>query len=70
MASGSASFPPPGNITIYNSACHSNSVIMLVYKDVSNGNALAIVSQSEGVFTCSGSPNKPFRYVILNYPTN
>jgi hypothetical protein len=68
MASGSATFPPPGNITIYNGAAKANSVIMLVYKDVSNGNALAVVSQANGVFTCSGSPNKPFRYVILNYP--
>lgn len=70
MASGSSSFPPPGTITIYNGACKSNSVIMLVYKDVSNGNALAVVSQTDGAFTASGSPNKPFRYVILNYPTN
>ncbi|HKO54563.1 MAG TPA: hypothetical protein VJ276_01725 [Thermoanaerobaculia bacterium] len=68
MASGSATFPPPGSITIYNGAAKANSVIMLVYKDVSNGNALAVVSQASGVFTCSGSPNKPFRYVILNYP--
>ena len=70
MSSGSGTFPPPGNLTIYNQNCHSNSVIMLVYKDVSNGNALAVVSQSEGVFTVSGSPNKPFRYVILNQPAN
>ena len=68
MASGSATFPPPGTITIYNGAAKANSVIMLTYKEVSNGNALAVVSQSNGVFTCSGSPNKPFRYVILNYP--
>lgn len=65
MSVGEAVFPPPGNITIHDGAIRPNSVILLSYIEVSNGNALGIASQSNGSFVASGSPNKPFKYIIL-----
>jgi hypothetical protein len=41
-------------------------VIILIYTEVSNGNALGVASQRNGAFVASGSPNKPFKYIILN----
>jgi hypothetical protein len=66
VASGTLRFPPPGQITINDPAVRSNSIIILIYTEYSNGNALGVASQSTGSFVASGSPNKPFRYVILN----
>ncbi|MDP9194591.1 MAG: collagen-like protein [Acidobacteriota bacterium] len=66
MFTGTSTFPPGGSITINNSNVKSNSVILLLYIEVSNGNALGVASQKSGSFVASGSPNKPFKYVILN----
>jgi len=66
MIVGEAMFPPPGQIQINEPAARSNSVIILIYTEVSNGNALGIQSQSNGSFVATGSPNKPFKYIILN----
>ncbi len=66
MTTGTSVFPPPGQITINNSAVKANSAIILIYTEVSNGNALGVASQKAGSFVASGSPNKPFKYIILN----
>jgi hypothetical protein len=66
MITGTRTFPPPGQITINDPAITSNSVIILIYTEVSNGNALGVASQRNGSFVATGSPNKPFRYVIFN----
>jgi hypothetical protein len=63
---------PPGNnaeslVTVNDAAVSSSSIVFLNYTDAgSNGNALAIVSQGNGSFQTTGSPNKCFQYVILN----
>jgi hypothetical protein len=66
MSVGTSTFPPGGSITINNSKVRSDSVIILLYIEVSNGNALGVASQRAGSFVASGSPNKPFKYIILN----
>lgn len=65
MSVGDSIFPPPGTIRIYDGAVRPNSVIILIYTEVSNGNALGVASQGNGSFVATGSPNKPFRYIIL-----
>jgi hypothetical protein len=46
---------------------HPNSVVILNYTDAgSNGNALALISQGEGSFETSGSPNRCFQYAVFN----
>jgi hypothetical protein len=65
-ASDTLVFPPGGEITIRDSNAHANSIILLLYTEVSNGNALGVASQSNGSFVASGSPNKPFKYIIFN----
>jgi hypothetical protein len=66
MSVGTSTFPPPGNITISDSSIRANSVIIVMYIEVSNGNACGVASQKNGSFVATGSPNKPFKYVILN----
>jgi hypothetical protein len=66
MSVGTEMFPPGGNITIYDGNIKANSVILLIYIEVSNGNALGVASQKAGSFVATGSPNKPFKYVIFN----
>jgi hypothetical protein len=66
MSVGTATFPPPGHITISDSSIRANSVILVMYIEISNGNALGVASQKNGSFVATGSPNKPFKYVILN----
>ncbi|HEX8411933.1 MAG TPA: hypothetical protein VF883_24000 [Thermoanaerobaculia bacterium] len=58
-------FPPGGSLNIVDPAVTSNSFIILSYVEVSNGNALGIESQSRGSFVATGSPNKPFTYVVI-----
>jgi hypothetical protein len=65
MSVGESIFPPRGIITINDGAVRANSVIILLYIEVSNGNALGVASQSVGSFVATGSPNKPFKYIIL-----
>ena len=58
-------FPPGGRITIYDGTIKPNSFILLTYVDVSNGNALGVESVGNGSFVATGSPNKPFKYIVL-----
>ena len=58
-------FPPGGSIRIDDPAVTPGSFILLTYVEVSNGNALGVESQSNGSFVASGSPNKPFKYVVI-----
>ena len=58
-------FPPGGSITITDANVTTNSFIILTYVEVSNGNALAVESVSNGSFVASGSPNKWFKYIVL-----
>jgi len=66
MVSGVSEFPPPGKITISHPSITSRSVILLIYINVSNGNALGTESQTNGSFVATGSPNKAFRWVAFN----
>lgn len=66
MVSGVSEFPPPGKITISHPSITSRSVILLIYINVSNGNALGTESQTNGSFVATGSPNKAFRWVVFN----
>lgn len=65
MSTRSYLFPPPGTLTINDPNVTANSIILVTYIEVSNGNAIAVVSQRDGSFTASGSPNKPFKYVVF-----
>jgi hypothetical protein len=70
VVKGNACYPPGGSLTVYNSAVTAKSVIILNYTDEnSRGNTLAIISQANGSFFTSGSPNKCFQYVILRIAT-
>jgi hypothetical protein len=62
-------FPPGGQLTVWDANVKTSSVILLEYVNTSTGNVLAIVSQSNGAFTASGSPNKAFKYVVLTPAT-
>jgi hypothetical protein len=63
---GSGIFPPPGEIMINDSRIRSDSIIIIQYVDISNGNAIAVVDQGDGWLVLSGSPNKPYGYVVIN----
>ena len=65
MSGGESSFPPPGQITIYDSNVKPGSFVIVQYSEISNGNAIGVASQGNGYFTATGSPNKPFRYIVL-----
>jgi hypothetical protein len=58
-------FPPPGEISINDSSVTSDSFIIPIYTEVSNGNAIGIESVRNGGFVATGSPNKPFRYIVV-----
>ncbi len=71
VVKGNACYPPGNNannqVTVYDSSVHVSSVVILNYTDAgSNGNALAIVSQGNGFFQTTGSPNQCFQYAIFN----
>lgn len=66
MSVGTSTFPHPGTITIYDSSIRANSVILVQYIEISNGNALGVASQKNGSFVATGSPNKPFQYIVFN----
>jgi hypothetical protein len=70
---GNACYPPGNNansvLIVNDASVRTSSIVMLNYTDAgSNGNALAIVSQANGYFATTGSPNKCFQYVVLNKP--
>jgi len=64
--SGVETFPPGGSITILNAAIASDSLIMVNYVNGSRGNACAVEEQGAGWVTLSGSPNKEFRFIIVD----
>jgi hypothetical protein len=71
VTKGNACYPPGNNatnqVTVNDGSVHRNSVVILNYTDAgSNGNALAIISQGEGYFQTSGSPNNCFQYAVFN----
>jgi hypothetical protein len=59
-------FPPGGSLRITDPNVTTDSFILLTYVDVSNGNALGIESISNGSFVATGSPNKPFKYIVFS----
>ncbi|HEX7828598.1 MAG TPA: hypothetical protein VF787_03045 [Thermoanaerobaculia bacterium] len=63
--SGVETFPPGGTITVYNSKIHSTSLLIVNYVNGSRGNACATENQGHGWATFSGSPNKQFRYIVI-----
>jgi len=68
---GTACYPPGNNandpLTVYDASVRPNSIVILNYTDAgSNGNAQAIVSQGNGSFQTTGSPNRCFQYVVIN----
>jgi len=68
---GNGCYPPGNNanneVTVFDSSVHPSSVVILNYTDAgSNGNAQAIISQGEGSFRTTGSPNTCFQYAIFN----
>jgi hypothetical protein len=64
-STGASSFPPPGSIKIWDGAVNANSFIVVQYDEISNGNAIGVASQGNGWFVATGSPNKPFKYIVL-----
>ena len=65
MSTRTYMFPPPGNLIINDPNVTTNSIVLVTYVEVSNGNAIAVASVRNGSFTASGSPNKPFKYVVF-----
>jgi hypothetical protein len=66
--SGVNTFPPGGQITIMNAHISEESLLLVNYVNGSKGNACAVEDQGDGWAKFSGSPNKDFRYVVLNNP--
>jgi hypothetical protein len=66
--SGVNTFPPGGEITIMNSNIDEDSLLLINYVNGSKGNACAVEDQGDGWATFSGSPNKDFRFVVINNP--
>jgi hypothetical protein len=65
LSTGGTIFPPPGQIKINDPNIKPDSYIIVQYTEVSNGNAIGVASQGNGWFVATGSPNKPFQYVVL-----
>jgi hypothetical protein len=65
-ASGVYTFPPGGEITINDPAIKASSLVIVNYVNGSRGNACAVDDQGNGWATFSGSPNKDFRYIVLD----
>jgi hypothetical protein len=65
-ASGVLTFPPGGQLTVNDSRVTASSLIIVWYVGGSLGNVCSVDSQTDGSVTFSGSPNKDFRYLIIN----
>lgn len=65
-ASSTHTFPPGGRLTINDSRITTTSLVLPWYVGTSHGNAIAVDSVSDGSVTFSGSPNKSFRYLVVN----
>ena len=59
-------FPPGGGITINNASISATSLLIVNYVNGSRGNACAVEEQGNGWATFSGSPNKEFRYIVID----
>jgi hypothetical protein len=66
--SGVETFPPGGTLTINNANITNQSLLLVNYVNGSKGNACAVENQGAGWATFSGSPNKQFRFVVVNNP--
>ena len=64
--SGVQTFPPGGQITINNASISATSLLIVNYVNGSKGNACAVDDQGDGWATFSGSPNKQFRYIVID----
>jgi hypothetical protein len=64
--SGVETFPPGGQITINNGSIRASSLLIVNYVNGSRGNACAVDDQGNGWATLSGSPNKQFRYIVVD----
>jgi len=64
--SGVETFPPGGKITINNANISATSLLIVNYVNGSRGNACAVDDQGNGWATLSGSPNKEFRYIVID----
>jgi hypothetical protein len=64
--SGVETFPPGGQLTVMNAGIQASSLILVNYVNGSKGNACTVEDQGSGWVTLSGSPNKQFRYVVMN----
>ena len=64
--SGVETFPPGGGITINNASISATSLLIVNYVNGSRGNACAVEEQGNGWATFSGSPNKEFRYIVID----
>ena len=66
--SGVETFPPGGQITVNESSITATSLLIINYVNGSRGNACAVENQGAGWATLSGSPNKQFRFIVINSP--
>ena len=64
--SGVQTFPKAGQLTIMNQSIRVDSLVLVNYVGGSKGNVCSVVDQGSGWATFSGSPNKSFRFVIIN----
>ncbi|HEU4889574.1 MAG TPA: hypothetical protein VFV49_16940 [Thermoanaerobaculia bacterium] len=66
FVSGVETFPPGGSITINDANISATSLLIVNYVNGSRGNACSVDDQGDGWATLSGSPNKDFRYVVID----
>jgi len=66
--SGVETFPPGGAITVSHPSITASSLLLVNYVNGSRGNACSVDNQGAGWATLSGSPNKQFRFVVINSP--
>ena len=53
-------------MTLFNSAIHTTSAILVTVTGPSLGNTISVAAQGEGWVTISGKPATCFRYVVFN----
>ena len=63
---GGGVFPPGGEITVPDPRVNTDTIILIQYVEISNGNTAGVVAIGNGWVRLSGSPNKPFQYVGIN----
>ena len=55
-----------GDARVFSADISASSLLLISYVNGSNGNACAVDNQGNGWATFSGSPNKQFRFVVIN----